>query len=105
MLILDSRDDISPEEVLKKVESIIQAKGCLLFERPFIVKSSNYTPGIITVDILSYISSWFILNDTSSSLFEGINERKKRSSHIEKKLNKIREFLERVKNKRFIPLA
>ena len=95
---LDSRDDLKYQEISELCEKLIKEKNCTLLERPFIVNSSNNTPGIIIVDILSYLASWYILNPNPSdnSLFQ-----EKLSDPIRKKVKTVHDLLKKLGKKHF----
>ena len=97
-IFLDSRDDLKYQEISELCEKIISEKGCTLLERPFLVNSSNNTPGIIIVDILSYLASWYILNPKPSdtSLFQ-----EKLSKPVRKKVETVHELLKKLGKKNF----
>lgn len=61
-LYIDKRDDIKEDKLFMEIDTDSGKRGYVLFEKPFLVKSTNLTPGIITVDILSYLMSWQVLN-------------------------------------------
>jgi len=95
-IFLDSRDDIKPEDLAIDLEKLFEKKKCILFERPVLINSSNKTPGILTVDILSYLASWIVLNMDYSGLFEeALSEKDKQ------KLQQVYKIVSSIKNKYF----
>ena len=81
---VDVNDKIDKKKIVQHVNG--NSNG-IVFERPFFVDSGNDMPGIITVDILSYLKSWIALNpkpDDQLKLFPVAGE---------KKLQKIQEIL------------
>lgn len=75
----------------------LEERGYILLEKPLLLTSSNLTPGIVTVDILSYLKSWDVLNPKECSLFYN-----QLCNTNRKKLEIIREIISSLKNVREI---
>jgi len=85
-------DDNGKINKKKIVRCVNKNSSGTVFERPFFVDSDNNTPGIITVDILTYLKSWIELNpkpDDQLKLFPDVGE---------KKLKVVQEILSNIKN-------
>ncbi len=85
-------DDNGKIKKKKIVELVKKKSNGIIFERPFFVDSGNETPGIITVDILTYLKSWIELNpmqEDQLKLFPNAGEMK---------LKIVKEILSNVKN-------
>ncbi len=92
-LYIDGRDDLKEQRLFMECNEELKNRGYFLLEKPLLVFSSNLTPGIVTVDILSYLKSWDILNPAESSLFYS-----ELSDNNKKKLEIIREIISSLKN-------
>ncbi|HEC78691.1 MAG TPA: hypothetical protein ENI34_06065 [candidate division WOR-3 bacterium] len=96
-LYMDKRNDVKENELFLEINEIFKQRDYFLFEKPFLVDSTNLTPGIIIVDVLSYLMSWKVLSSDDFLLFHY-----QIPNTYKRKLEEVRRILDLIKNVRQI---